>query len=131
MSGGHKNGKIITGSNLERTSFIDVDAADLMPGGKHAGGSLILPGYTELDAAKKQRNAALRSLDIAWARRAGGVDTATDEQVLGSLHMARYECDEIEDRLRFQSRDWLKARGLGRLHGLPFEEGDKLPAGLV
>lgn len=122
MSGGQKNGKIITG-----TSFLDVDAKDLLPGGS----SLILPEHTELDALKKQRNAALRSLDIAWARRAGWVGIATDEQVLGAMHMARYECDEIEDRLRFQSRDWLKARGLGRLHGLPFEDGDKLPTGLV
>lgn len=96
-----------------------------------SGSELILPEHTELEAAKKQRNAAFRALDVAWARRAGLVTGGTDTQILAALHMARYECDEIEDRLRFQSRDWLKARGLGRLHGLAFEEGDKLPTGLV
>lgn len=97
----------------------------------YKNGSIIMAEHTELDAKRLQRNAALRSLDIAWARRAGWVGYATDEQVLGALHMARYECDEIEDRLRFQSRDWLKERGLGRITGIPFEEGDKLPTGLV
>lgn len=120
------NGKILTGE-AARTSVIDVDAKDLL--GKNS--ALVLPSHTELEVEKKQRNAALRSLDISWARRVGLVAIGSDDQVLVAMHMARYECDEIEDRLRFQSRDWLKARGWGRLHGLPFEEGDKLPTGLV
>ena len=92
-------------------------------------GKLILPQHIELEAAKKARNAAFRSLDINWARRVLDLDGASRVACLAMLHMARYECDEMEPELRYQSRDWLKSRGMERMYGIPFPDNDQLPMG--
>lgn len=90
---------------------------------------LILAPATQLFIDRMERNKAFRSLDIQYARRLW--PRASDRECLAALHMARYECDEIDDELRHQSREWLKNKGYGRITGLPFEPDNQLPSSLV
>lgn len=43
------------------------------------------------------------------------------------LHKARFECVQIEARLREESRQWLEERGLSRQRNLPWPPKGELP----
>jgi hypothetical protein len=75
------------------------------------------------------RNAALRTLDLAWAR-ANAPRVASDAALLVSMHKTRYNVTEIEDALRLESGEWLRERGMRSLHGLPLLPPGQLPKGV-
>lgn len=68
----------------------------------------------------EERDAALRTLDIAWAKKRAPY--IREEAILIAMHKARYEATSIEDGLRLESRVWLEGQGYSRLGGLPFPE---------
>jgi hypothetical protein len=74
------------------------------------------------------RNAALRTLDLNWARRT--VPYVNDETLLVTLHKTRYDCTMIEDHLRLESAEWLRARGYKALGGVPLLPPGELPRGV-
>jgi hypothetical protein len=60
------------------------------------------------------RNAALRTLDIEWARKM--CPGASSEYILLlALHKARYSCTAIEPELRHASAAWLREGGHGAM----------------
>jgi hypothetical protein len=68
-----------------------------------------------LVAFLQERNAALRSLDLAWARKQAdaasdrtGAPRCSDEGLLGAIHNARLLCKDIEPELRHESAAWLR-----------------------
>lgn len=82
----------------------------------------------ELAAFRRERNAALRTLDLAWARKwCPGGDEA---MLLAGLHKARYNCVDIERALRIESAEWLRARGLHDLGGMEILPPGQLPLGV-
>lgn len=91
---------------------------------------LINTGRQQLLVERALRNAALASLDLSWARvqaGASGRAPSSDEVLIASMHKARYECTDIAEDLRRQSEAWLKQRGLKRMNGMPWPEGEGLP----
>jgi hypothetical protein len=74
----------------------------------------------------KERNAALTTLDIEWARKHLPLNLS-DEVLLVSMHKARYDCTAIEPDLRHASGAWLRERGLSRMMGLPWPPEGTLP----
>jgi hypothetical protein len=83
------------------------------------------PGPT-LDEYLHERNAALRGLNIAWARRQ--IDRpVSDAVLLLSLHKARLECTAIERDLRVASARWLMERGYKSLTGQTITNPEELP----
>ena len=76
---------------------------------------------------KAERNAALSTLDLAWARE--NLPTASDEVLLASMHKARYEIPSISDELRHESRRWLEEQGQSRFGGLPWPPEGVLEGG--
>jgi len=74
---------------------------------------------------KEERNRALTELDTEWARTV--MPYASSDYVrLVALHKARYECVDIETRLRLASGDWLRCRGFKRIGGK-----ELLPVGVL
>ena len=68
-----------------------------------------------------ERNAALASLDMEWARKM--MPQATNDFVrLLAMHTARVECTALSDELRWDSVQWLRERGSKRLNGLDLPE---------
>lgn len=84
-----------------------------------------LNGSEELEAWKRERNAALTSMDMAYAEKL--MPRAHPEVRLMAMHKARYECTEIAPELRQESRKWLESHGLHRLGGLPWSADGSLP----
>jgi hypothetical protein len=82
----------------------------------------------ELQAFRRERNQALRTLDLAWAR--GLIPGGNEEALLVALHKVRYHCAAIEPALRIESAEWLRTRGLHDLGGLPLLPPGELPAGV-
>jgi hypothetical protein len=82
---------------------------------------------TELDLFLEERNAALRSLNIEWARKQS--PNLPESSLLMALHKVRYECIDMPDELRQQSRAWLEVRKLGRMYGMGFSADGSLPVG--
>jgi hypothetical protein len=80
----------------------------------------------KLDQWHEQRNAALRTLDMGYAR-ALLPHASSDEVRLMALHKARYECKDIEAELRHASGAWLRERAMGRLSGTPLLPVGELP----
>lgn len=80
----------------------------------------------DLQTFLAERNAALVSLDLEWARKAIGRD-ADPEVLLVSLHKARYECTAIDPALRRESGDWLVKNGLHRMMGTDVLPNGELP----
>ncbi len=74
-----------------------------------------------------ERNRALRTLDMRYARQAMP-GAASDEVRLIAMHKARYEATGIPKRLRQASRAWLEARGLSRMYGQPWPAESEVPA---
>lgn len=87
-----------------------------------------MSAYSEaLELFKSERNLALKTLDVAWARRTAPGLTS-DEAAILALHKARYECREIPDDLRHDSRRFLTAAGSTRFQDLPWPPEGTLPA---
>lgn len=77
----------------------------------------------QLEAALAERNRALQSLDMDYARRM--LPGATSDFVrLVAMHKARYECTAVAPEARHASADWLRQHKLGRATG-----DDLLPEG--
>lgn len=83
---------------------------------------------TELEQWRNERNEALRTLDMDYARRIMPHASGDDVREI-AMHKARYACPDIEDDLRHASAAWLRARGYGAMFGtinsdplLPAEE---------
>lgn len=70
-----------------------------------------------------ERNAALSSLDLNYARKMFP-NASSDDVLMLTLHKARYECTGIKDYERHLSAQWLRERGYGRLHGPLLPEGE-------
>jgi hypothetical protein len=81
---------------------------------------------TELRARLDERDAALTTLDLNWARKLLPEGTS-DEILLTSMHKARYDCTAIAPELRHASGDWLRSRGLTRIAGLEWPPTGELP----
>ena len=79
----------------------------------------------DLDAWLAERNEALRTLDLAWARKQQ--PKISEDALPIALHKARYECTAISDELRQQSRAWLEVRAYSRMGGIPFSADGTLP----
>lgn len=82
----------------------------------------------ELQQWREQRNKALISLDLDWAR-TQIPDAAGDYALLASMHKARYECCDIPAELRHASGHWLRERGMGRFTGKALLPEGELPPG--
>jgi len=80
----------------------------------------------ELDEFLANRNKGLIELDLKWARKASS-KPLTDNVLLAAMHKARYECTDIADKLRLESRDWLIKQSINRFVG-DFLPGDELPS---
>lgn len=83
-------------------------------------------GGSELGHLLDERLNALRTLDVAWARREAP-GASSDEVLLIALHKARYRCREIEAALRHESAEWLRSRACGDLFGEPLLPPGRLP----
>lgn len=75
---------------------------------------------------KRARNKAFRELDMGFAR-AAFPNASSDEVLLMAMHKARYECLDMEDALRHESRAWLEERGYERFKGQPWPTDGSLP----
>lgn len=74
----------------------------------------------------EQRNAALASLDMDYARRM--LPNAENDMVrLMAMHKARYETTTMPRELRHESGEWLRSRGYRRIGGLPLLPEGELP----
>jgi hypothetical protein len=80
----------------------------------------------EVEQYVRERDEALRTLDIAWARK-GVSRPADDATLLLALHKTRYESITIPDDLRRESRIWLEERGYQRMGSLPWPKDGSLP----
>lgn len=73
----------------------------------------------------KERDEALRTLDISFARR--DVPDASDEVLSTVIHMARYLCTSIEAALRLESGEYLRAHGITQIDGIELLPPGELP----
>lgn len=79
----------------------------------------------EIARYMKERDAALKALDVEWARRRFPyADTAT---LLLSLHKARYACTTIPAEYRHESGRWLRERGYHGVGSMPLLPEGQLP----
>ena len=78
------------------------------------------------DEMKSERNRALETLDMDYARKIMP-HAWCDEVRLIALHKARYECTEIADGLRRESERWLKHQGYRRIDRMEFPTDGSLP----
>lgn len=104
------------------------EAEDELPRGqaRKAEGHLAMSYEKDLEQFLAERNQAFIALDIQWARRmAPGL--TSDEAAILALHKARYECKQIPDDLRQDSRRFLIAAGSTRLGDLPWPPEGELP----
>lgn len=65
---------------------------------------------------RAERNAALRDLDMEWARHTLP-DVSSDKVRLMAMHEARYECTDLADELRHASGAWLAKHNCNRCNG--------------
>lgn len=64
-----------------------------------------------------ERDRALTTLDIDWARRQARGAPPSDEVILISMHKARLGVISLPEPLKEESRQWLRARGFKTLDG--------------
>lgn len=79
----------------------------------------------ELAEFLAQRNAAFRTLDVAYFR--DQCPEISHEAILPAIHKARYECAAIEDALRVASGEWLRTNGYCRMNGQDWPPPGELP----
>lgn len=77
---------------------------------------------TELDNYLANRNAALTSLDLEWAKKQ--MPGASETVLECAMHKARYECTAIDRQLRRDSAAWLRKNNFGGLTGPLLPEGE-------
>jgi hypothetical protein len=80
----------------------------------------------ELKKFIEERNQALATLDLRWARK-NAPGASSEEVLLLSLHKARYHCKDIARELRHTSAAWLRARGYSGWHGQQLLPEGQLP----
>lgn len=73
-----------------------------------------------------ERNAALESLDMDYARRVMPGHLTDDVRLIG-MHKARYESIGCSRESRHASGLWLRERGYGRISGTPILPEGTLP----
>jgi len=78
-----------------------------------------------MDDWRTERNEALMSLDMDWARRVA--PHGPDEERLIGMHKARYHCTDLPAEFRHASAAWLRERGLHGLHEAPILPEGELP----
>ena len=71
---------------------------------------------SDLSRFIRERNMALESLDIAWARK-NSHGRSDDKTLLIALHKTRIECTDMSSELRRESIKWLRQRGFRRVDG--------------
>ena len=70
---------------------------------------------TDIDRYNRERDKALATLDMAWAKRV--MPHATNDEVrLVAMHKARYDTVSIAPDLRHQSAEYLRSRGLQAMY---------------
>lgn len=79
----------------------------------------------DIEAWLAERDAALASLDMDYARRM--MPDAEDDVRLAAMHKARYECTGLAAELRHASGHWLRERELGRMTFAPLLPEGELP----
>lgn len=76
---------------------------------------------------RQERNDALASLDMGWARKM--MPTATDDHVrLMATHKSRVECTDLAPELRHASVEWLRERGYCRMTAGELPQAGALPS---
>ena len=80
-----------------------------------------------LESFLVERDKALLSLDLEYARKLFPGAPVDDEVLLNALHKARYECKDLPTEARHESANWLRSRGYGRMAGLPLLPPGELP----
>jgi hypothetical protein len=74
---------------------------------------------------KQTKVEALKALDTKFLRAEQRVlKNESEEFCLTIMHKARYECSEISEKLKLESKAWLIENGQGRLDGNPWRESD-------
>jgi len=63
-----------------------------------------------------ERNKALSNMDMEYARKIMP-DASSDFVRTSAMHKARYDCTVINEKLRHESGDWLRAHGHDRMTG--------------
>ena len=83
----------------------------------------------QIAALTKQRDQALCTLDLKWARRmiAPFDPHVTDFVLLTAMHKVRYDTPRLPEALRHESGEWLRANGMKCLFGLPLLPPGELP----
>ena len=76
---------------------------------------------TSLEEYIKERDAALSTLDMEWA--AQQMPYAAPEVRIMALHKARVESTGVSEKLRQESLEWLRVRGLHKLRGYGWADG--------
>jgi hypothetical protein len=74
----------------------------------------------------RERDVALITLDMEWARNAMGRDIC-DAALLAGMHKARYNIPGLPDAVRHRSAEWLRERGLPDINGVPLLPPGQLP----
>jgi hypothetical protein len=85
----------------------------------------------EVEIMRLERIQIIRELDITKFKE--GLQSMmpalefSDYTVTVALHKSRYLCNEIEDKLRLESKDWLAMNNLGSIWGEPLLPKNELP----
>ena len=79
----------------------------------------------ELATFIAERNKALTTLDMDWARKQAPL--LADLPLLWGMHKARYECLHIDPALRHESAAFLRIHNLKRSCGAPLLPEGELP----
>lgn len=82
--------------------------------------------FEEAEAYTRERDEALRTLDLGWARK-NAPRAADDEVLLLALHKTRYEVTTVPAELRHESRRWMEEHGYSRRGGVPWPDAGVLP----
>jgi hypothetical protein len=83
----------------------------------------------DMDSARlyaQERDAALVTLDMAWARRMMPA-ASCDEVRLAAMHKVRYDCTTLPRELRLASGEWLREHGMSGMQGRPLLPPGQLP----
>lgn len=84
----------------------------------------------EIRAWRARRLLMMQTLDVRMAAeeiRGQGSLPPCNATLLLSLHKARYDCADVDDKLRLESGEWLRERGYGAMWGRELEPPGKLP----
>jgi hypothetical protein len=84
------------------------------------------PLYRMIAKIRDERNKALTTLDMNYARRLMP-EASSDHVRLMAMHKVRYECPFVTDELRHASADWLRKHEYSRMDGTPLLPAGELP----